>query len=88
MLTREEKQKVVEQFKVNDNDTGSSAVQVAILTAEINGLQEHFGVHKKDCSSRRGLMKKISRRKHLLTYLKRTDEPQYLDVIKRLQLRK
>lgn len=88
MLTREEKQKIINDFKINENDTGSSAVQVAVLTAEINDLKSHFDANKKDFSSRRGLMRKITRRRDLLKYLKRTDEAQYFDVIKRLNLRK
>ena len=88
MLTREEKKKIIDDFKISENDTGSSAVQVAVLTAEINKLQSHFEKNKKDFSSRRGLMKMISGRKSHLKYLSNTNQELYKDILKRLNLRK
>ena len=69
-------------------DTGSPEVQIAIWTAEINNLIEHFNTHAKDTHSRLGLMKKVSRRRHLLDYLKGKSESRYQDLIKKLDLRK
>ena len=73
---------------MNANDTGSAEVQIAIWTARINKLIEHFNVHNKDLHSRLGLMKMVSRRRHLLDYLKNKDENRYQDIIKKLDLRK
>lgn len=87
-LTKEEKQKIIEEFKIHENDTGSPEVQIALLTARINYLTEHFKVHKKDFHSRRGMMKLIGQRKRLLEYLKRKDFNRYREVIKKLGLRK
>ncbi|HLB84769.1 MAG TPA: 30S ribosomal protein S15, partial [Steroidobacteraceae bacterium] len=69
-------------------DTGSSEVQVALLTERINGLTEHFKAHTKDLHSRRGLLKMVSQRRKLLDYLKRKDADKYRDLIERLSLRK
>jgi len=88
MLTQVEKQNIIEQFKISDNDTGSSAVQVAVLTAEINKLQGHCGTNHKDFSSRRGLLQKVSYRKAHLKYLHSTNKELYKDLLKRLNLRK
>lgn len=72
----------------SQNDTGSPEVQVALLTARINELNNHFKIHLKDHHSRRGLIKMVNRRKSLLTYLKRTDANRYRDLIAKLGLRK
>lgn len=88
MLTSVEKQHIIDQFKITDNDKGSSAVQVAILTAEINKLQLHCKDNHKDYSSRRGLLQKVSYRKAHLKYLQKTNKASYQDLLVRLNLRK
>lgn len=87
-LTQEAKSRIVAEYGASDNDTGSTEVQVALLSARITGLSEHFGSHKKDHHSRRGLLKMISRRRRLLDYLKTTDRARYRDLIQRLGLRR
>jgi small subunit ribosomal protein S15 len=83
-----QKAQVVKQFQRAVTDTGSSEVQVALLTERINGLTGHFKAHAKDFHSRRGLLKMVSQRRKLLDYLKRTDADKYRNVIERLGLRK
>lgn len=85
---KEVKEQVVSDFKLHDNDTGSSQVQIALLTQRINELTEHFKVHKKDNHSRRGLLKMVARRRKLLDYLKRRNIGEYHEIIKRLKLRR
>ena len=87
-ITKEVKTKLIDEFKINEHDTGSTEVQVAILTERIKNLSEHFKVHKKDNHSKRGFMALINRRKRLLNYLKRKDFDKYQEVIKKLGLRK
>jgi len=87
-LTKEKKETVISQFKVHEKDTGSSEVQVALLTERINSLAEHFKANKKDHHSRRGLLMMVSQRRRLLDYLKREDIARYREVIKKLGLRK
>jgi small subunit ribosomal protein S15 len=87
-LVKEEKQKVIEKFKINENDTGSSEVQIAILTKKINKLNEHLKINKKDHHSRRGLVIMVGKRKRLLEYLKNNDIGRYKNIIKELGLRK
>lgn len=87
-LQAAQKAQVVKQFQRAVTDTGSSEVQVALLTERINGLATHFKGHTKDFHSRRGLLKMVSQRRKLLDYLKRTDADKYRDVIERLGLRK
>jgi small subunit ribosomal protein S15 len=82
------KEKIVSDYKTHTSDTGSSQVQVALLTQRINELTEHFKVHKKDNHSRRGLLKMVSRRRKLLDYLKRKDINEYHTIIERLGLRR
>jgi small subunit ribosomal protein S15 len=82
------KEKIVSDYKTHDSDTGSSQVQVALLTQRINELTEHFKVHKKDNHSRRGLLKMVSRRRKLLDYLRKRDIDQYHDIIQKLGLRR
>lgn len=87
-LSNIEKQEVVKNFQVNGNDSGSTAVQVALLTARLDYLQKHFADHKKDHHSRRGLLKIVGRRRRLLDYLKSTDVESYKALIEKLGLRK
>ncbi len=82
------KSEIVEKFSVHEGDTGSPEVQVALLTRRIQDLTEHFKEHKKDHHSRRGLLMLVSKRKSLLTYLKRKDIGRYRVLIKELGLRK
>lgn len=83
-----ERADIIKKFGRAEADTGSSEVQVALLTARINDLTEHFKAHIKDHHSRRGLLKLVSRRRRLLDYLKRTDAEKYAGLIKELGLRK
>jgi len=87
-MTAEEKKQIVGDFKIHDKDTGSPEVQIALLTTQINELNEHLKTHKKDHSSRRGLLKMVSRRNSLLKYLTREDRTRYQQIIGRLGLRK
>ncbi len=87
-ITKEVKNKLIDEFRINEKDTGSAEVQVAILTERIKNLTDHFKVHKKDVHSKRGFMALINRRKRLLSYLKRKDFDKYQEIIKRLGLRK
>ena len=87
-LTKEIKSKIVKEFGKNAKDCGSTEVQVAILTEEINELTEHLTVHKHDYHSKRGLLMKVGKRKKLLEYLKENDVKSYRDLIKKLNLRK
>jgi small subunit ribosomal protein S15 len=87
-ITAERKQELVQEFGESANDTGSTAVQVAILTERIKNLTEHMQSHKKDFHSRRGLLVMVGQRRRLLDYLKRKNRPQYDDIIKRLGLRR
>jgi small subunit ribosomal protein S15 len=87
-LDKDEKQKVIEEFQLHDSDSGSPEVQIAILTKRINVLTDHFKKHKKDHSSRRGLLKMVGRRRKLLDYLKKHRLEKYRSLIKKLNLRK
>jgi small subunit ribosomal protein S15 len=82
------KEKIVGDFKRHESDTGSSHVQIALLTQRINELTEHFKTHKKDNHSRRGLLKMVSRRRKLLDYLKSKNIDQYHEIIAKLGLRR
>jgi len=88
MLTAKTKQKVVEKYKLHEKDTGSSEVQIAILTEEIKRLTGHLKDHPKDIHSRRGLLKMVSKRKSLLNYLAGEDEKRYSSIIKKIGLKK
>lgn len=88
MLTKEKKDKVIADYKLNDKDTGSPEVQIAILTTRINELTEHLKTHTKDHSSRRGLLKMVGNRSSLLKYIKDKDINRYREIISRLGLRK
>lgn len=87
-ITKERKREVTNQFRRQDGDSGSPEVQIAILTARVNSLTDHLRTHPKDYASRRGLLMQVSRRRRLLDYLKRIDPQKYLDMLKRLDLRK
>jgi len=87
-LSKEEKGKIVQNYKIHDKDTGSSTVQIALLTKRINDLTGHFKVHKKDHHSRHGLLKLVSQRRRFLDYLKRQDPEKYSNIIKELGLRR
>ena len=87
-LTAEVKASIVKEYQREEGDTGSPEVQVALLTANINNLQDHFGDHKKDHHSRRGLIRMVNQRRKLLDYLKDNDADRYADLIKRLGLRR
>ncbi|CZF78997.1 30S ribosomal protein S15 [Grimontia marina] len=87
-LNAETKAEIVAEYAQGANDTGSPEVQVALLTASINHLQGHFAEHKGDHHSRRGLLRMVSRRRKLLDYLKGKDADRYLELIKRLGLRR
>jgi len=87
-ITKERKTNIIQDYRRADSDTGSPEVQIALLTARINELNEHFRSHKKDHASRRGLLQMVSKRSSLLAYLRDNDRPRYLAVISRLGLRK
>ena len=87
-LTKDQKSKIVNEFKRGTNDTGSVEVQVALLTERINTLTEHMKEHKHDYHTNRGLLKMVGKRKSLLDYLKREDVQRYRELIKKLNLRK
>lgn len=84
----DEKNKVIEQYRIHATDTGSPEVQVALLSERIDHLTEHFKVHKKDFHSRRGLLKLVGQRRRLLDYLKGKNLQRYRDVVKSLGLRR
>jgi len=88
MIAAEQKTKIVGDYRIHEKDTGSPEVQIALLTQRINDLRSHFDTHKKDHSSRRGLLKLVSRRNQLLKYLTREDRARYQQIIGRLGLRK
>jgi small subunit ribosomal protein S15 len=88
VLTSKDKQEIIESFKIHEKDTGSSNVQIALLTKRIDHLTDHFKVHPKDHHSRRGLLKMVGQRRRLLNYLKRKDAAQYRMIIQQLGLRK
>ena len=87
-ISKECKNEIIKAYATHEGDTGSTQVQVAVLTADINELNEHIRVHKHDYHSQRGLMKKIGHRRNLLAYLRRTDVQAYRELIKRLGLRR
>jgi len=88
MLIPEEKEKLIKKYKIHDIDTGSPEVQVALLTEEIKKLILHLKKHPKDFHSKRGLLKMVSRRRRLLSYLKDEDEKRYNSLIKKIGLKK
>jgi small subunit ribosomal protein S15 len=88
LIPSAQKQSTIEGNRVHESDTGSTEVQVALLTERINGLSEHFKVHAKDHHSRRGLLKLVSQRRRLLNYLRRTELDRYRALIDKLGLRR
>jgi len=88
MLTAEQKAEIVKEYARGEGDTGSPEVQVALLSHNIQGLQDHFKAHKHDHHSRRGLIRMVNQRRKLLDYLKKKDATRYVELIKRLGLRR
>jgi small subunit ribosomal protein S15 len=88
MLTPEQKQLLIEKYRLHEGDTGSPEVQIAILTERINYLTEHLKEHKKDHHSRRGLLKMVGQRRGLLNYLRDNDIARYRTILEKLNLRK
>jgi small subunit ribosomal protein S15 len=87
-ITKERKQELLGAYQRGSSDTGSPEVQIAILTSRVNALTEHLRTHKKDHACRRGLLMMVGRRRRLLDYLKRIEPQRYLDIIRRLDIRK
>ncbi len=87
-MTTERKKEIINEYRRDEKDTGSSEVQIALLTERINELTEHLKVHKKDNHSRRGLLKMVGKRRNLLNYLAKKDEEAYKELVKKLGLRK
>ena len=87
-VTKEWKEQLLAEFRQDEHDSGSPKVQIALLTHKIGYLTDHLRTHKKDYASRRGLLRMVSRRRRLLDYIKRDDPQQYLDLLKRLNIRK
>ena len=86
-ITKEQKKDLISKFSINDQDTGSSEVQIAVLTERINNLIEHFKSHKHDNHSKRGLVALVNNRKKLLSYLSKKDNDKYKNLIKELNIR-
>jgi small subunit ribosomal protein S15 len=87
-MDKDDKLRITREYQLHEKDTGSADVQIALLTHRINELTEHLREHRKDHSSRRGLLKMVGQRRRLLDYLSKTDTDRYLQLIKRLNLRK
>ena len=87
-MERERKDAIIEEFRLHEKDSGSTSLQIALLTERINELTEHMKVHRHDFHSQRGLLKLVGQRRRLLAYLKREDVARYRDLIARLGLRK
>lgn len=87
MISKKQKQQIINKFRIHKNDTGSSQVQIAILTEEIKQLSNHLKLHKQDHSSRRGLLKKVNERRKLLKYLQKEDEKEFINLAKKLKLK-
>lgn len=88
MISTEKKKEIIQAFQLKGNDTGSSRVQIALLTDRINYLTQHLSLHKKDYSTKRGLLKAVGQRRRLLRYLEKKNHQEYLTLINRLGLRK
>jgi len=88
VLAKDKKKDIIEGYKEHQKDTGSSRVQIALITERVNVLAEHFKTHRKDHQSRRGLLKLVSARRRLLDYLKRHNMKEYEEIVKKLNLRK
>ena len=87
-MTTERKQEIINTFRRDEKDTGSSEVQIALLTERIKELTEHLKVHKKDNHSRRGLLKMVGKRRNLLNYLEKNDVVKYREIVEKLDLRR
>ncbi|HDB3354775.1 TPA: 30S ribosomal protein S15 [Staphylococcus aureus] len=87
-ISQERKNEIIKEYRVHETDTGSPEVQIAVLTAEINAVNEHLRTHKKDHHSRRGLLKMVGRRRHLLNCLRSKDIQRYRELIKSLGIRR
>ena len=87
-MLKEQKQNVIDSYRLHEGDTGSPEVQIALLTTRINELTEHLKIHKKDHHSRRGLLKMVGQRKGLLNYIRQKDVVKYREIIAELGLRK
>ncbi|WP_449540054.1 30S ribosomal protein S15 [Ferdinandcohnia sp. Marseille-Q9671] len=87
-ITQERKNEIISEYKTHENDTGSPEVQIAVLTEQINKLNDHLRTHKKDHHSRRGLLKMVGKRRNLLTYLRNNDVTRYRELINKLGLRR
>jgi len=87
-ISKAEKQEIIKDYAVHEGDTGSPEVQIAVLTAEINRLNEHLKEHKHDHHSRRGLLRMVGKRRNLLAYLRNNDVNRYATLIERLGLRR
>lgn len=88
MITKDRKQELIQEYRRDENDSGSPEVQIAILTARINTLTEHMRTHSKDYATRRGLLMMVSKRRSLLDYLRKVDPQGYVAIIGRLGIRK
>ena len=88
MLTKQKKDKIINDFEMHKGDTGSPEVQIALLTERINELTEHLKIHRKDYASRRGLLKMVGKRSALLKYMSKKDANRYREITSRLGLRK
>lgn len=86
-LQKDDKDKIIKKYKVHDSDTGSSEVQIALLTAEIEQLTDHLKTHKKDFSSRRGLLRKVGQRHRLLKFLQKDNQSSFEELAKKLKLK-
>jgi len=86
-ITKENKKEIISKFAINENDTGSAEVQIAVLTERITNLIDHFKNHKHDNHSKRGLLAMVNKRKKLLSYLSKKDELNYKEIIKKLNIR-
>ena len=86
-ITKESKKNLITEFAKNTNDTGSTSVQIAVISERIKNLTEHFKIHNKDNHSKRGLVALVNKRKKLLNYLSRRNKSEYSDLIKKLNIR-
>ena len=87
-ISQERKNELIKEYRTHETDTGSPEVQIAVFTAEITALNDHLRIHKKDHHSRRGLLKMVGRRRHLLNYLRDKDIQRYRELIKSLGIRR
>ena len=86
-IVKESKKKIINEYSKNDKDTGSTGIQIAVISERIKNLTEHFKIHNKDNHSKRGLLVLVNKRKKLLNYLSKKNHPEYLELIKKLNIR-